>query len=296
VFNSTTSTHVYGADGLRRRTTVGTNVTDYVLDGQSAVRTLLNSAVDKTYLHGPRGPEYERTGAAAPVWNMYDGLGSVVGTVNASGTIVSARKLDVYGSVRQLTGSSGTRHKFVGALGHPSEDETGLIYMRARWMDPVLGRFASEDRARDGHNWFSYCYNNPINLVDPDGKAALGAGLILAALVALAFLGGAGSSIISDLYFGRTPDLGHAGLQGAWFALIGLATGLLTVAGAGAALMAGVAALTALAVKAATIAAAGALVVGIIACVVALTLVACVLLGDPIGQDDPRTPWRPLFD
>jgi RHS repeat-associated protein len=142
-----------------------------VLDGQSAVRTLLNSAVDKTYLHGPRGPEYERTGAGNPTWNLYDGLGSVVGTVNASGTIVSARKFDVYGAVRQLTGSSGTRHKFVGALGHTSEDETGLMYMRARWVDPVLGRFASEDPAQDGTNWFSYCSNNPTGFRDRTGRA-----------------------------------------------------------------------------------------------------------------------------
>jgi RHS repeat-associated protein len=95
----------------------------------------------------------------------------VVGTVNASGTIVSARKLDAYGAVRQLTGSSGTRHKFVGGLGHPSEDETGLVYMRARWMDPVLGRFASEDPALDGDNWFVYCGNDPVGLFDPSGKA-----------------------------------------------------------------------------------------------------------------------------
>jgi RHS repeat-associated protein len=68
---------------------------------------------------------------------------------------------DVYGLVRG--GDNGTsRHKrrpelaegCVGSLGHTSEDETGLIYMRARWMDPALGRFISEDPARDGANWF----------------------------------------------------------------------------------------------------------------------------------------------
>jgi RHS repeat-associated protein len=144
--------------------------TDYVLDGQSAVRTLVNSAADKTWLIGPRGPEYERTGAGAAVWNLYDGLGSVTGTVDSSGNVVSARKYDVYGAVRQLTGPSGTKHKFVGRVGHPSEDETGLVYMRARWMDPVVGRFSSEDPAGDGINWFVYCYNDPINLVDRTGK------------------------------------------------------------------------------------------------------------------------------
>jgi len=33
-----------------------------------------------------------------------------------------------------------------------------------------LGRFISEDPARDGANWFEYCRSNPVNAVDPDGK------------------------------------------------------------------------------------------------------------------------------
>jgi len=72
-------------------------------------------------------------------WYLYDGLGSVLGEVDTAGNLTASRKYDVYGLVR--AGDSGTsRHKFVGSLGHTSEDETGLIYMRARWMDPALGR------------------------------------------------------------------------------------------------------------------------------------------------------------
>jgi hypothetical protein len=31
------------------------------------------------------------------------------------------------------------------------------------------GRFTSEDPARDGLNWYIYCYNNPLAFVDPSG-------------------------------------------------------------------------------------------------------------------------------
>ncbi len=169
VFNGTTTTHTYGSDGLRRRTVEGATTTDYVLDGTSVVRTVVNNGVDRTYLHGARGPEYERIGANDPVWYLYDGLGSVLGTVDKNGSVVSTRKYDVYGAVRGSTGPSGTKHKFVGSLGHPSEDDTGLVYMRARWMDPVSGRFVSEDPALDGSNWFAYCDSNPTNSRDPNG-------------------------------------------------------------------------------------------------------------------------------
>ncbi|MFN3648770.1 MAG: RHS repeat domain-containing protein [Armatimonadota bacterium] len=173
VYNGTTTTHTYGADGLRRRTVQGANTTDYLLDDQSVVRTKLNGNVDKTYLHGARGPEYERTGTNSPGWYVYDGLGSVLGITDSSGTFTSMRKYDVYGVVRSFTGSNGSKHKFVGQLGHPSEDETGLIYMRARYYDPVTGGFASEDPARHGTNWFTYATPNPITYYDRTGKESI---------------------------------------------------------------------------------------------------------------------------
>jgi RHS repeat-associated protein len=89
------------------------------------------------------------------------------GEVDPLGNLTASRKYDVYGRA----GDSGTsRHRFVGSLGHTSDDETGLIYMRARWMDPSLGRFISEDPARDGSNWLECSRGNPVNAVDPDGR------------------------------------------------------------------------------------------------------------------------------
>ena len=80
----------------------------------------------------------------------------------------------MYGLVRGGNNPDGTSsHKFVGSLGHPSEDNTGLIYMRARYYDPAVGRFASEDTAYDGSNWFSYCSSSPISYCDPSGNFTL---------------------------------------------------------------------------------------------------------------------------
>ncbi|MEM4409941.1 MAG: RHS repeat-associated core domain-containing protein [Candidatus Caldarchaeum sp.] len=54
-------------------------------------------------------------------------------------------------------------------LGHP-EDERGLVYMRARYYEPLTGRFLSEDPGRNGINWYLYADGNPVNRVDPDGQ------------------------------------------------------------------------------------------------------------------------------
>ena len=49
------------------------------------------------------------------------------------------------------------------------ESTSGLIYLRARWYAPDIGRFISEDPIKDGSNWYVYTANNPINRWDPTG-------------------------------------------------------------------------------------------------------------------------------
>ncbi len=45
----------------------------------------------------------------------------------------------------------------------------GKIYFNARYYDPTLGRFLTEDPSRKGHSWYTYCANNPITYTDPTG-------------------------------------------------------------------------------------------------------------------------------
>jgi RHS repeat-associated protein len=150
---------------------VGANTTDYVLDGSMFVRDLLNGMVKATYLVGPRGPEYRRDDQAGTIrWYVCDGMGSVVGEVAPDGTLTRSQSFDVYGCVRTSSGTATTKHKFVGALGHPSDDETGLIYLRARHYDPVTGRFVSEDPKGHGANWFAYSHSNPTCAGDRTGR------------------------------------------------------------------------------------------------------------------------------
>ena len=50
------------------------------------------------------------------------------------------------------------------------KDVTGLYYFGARYYDPEIGRFISEDPGQDGEDWFGYCKNNPLGYFDPDGQ------------------------------------------------------------------------------------------------------------------------------
>ena len=42
------------------------------------------------------------------------------------------------------------------------DEESGLYYLRARYYDPNVRRFISEDPVEDGGNWYVYAGNNPV--------------------------------------------------------------------------------------------------------------------------------------
>jgi RHS repeat-associated protein len=91
-------------------------------------------------------------------------------------TVGDMRRFDAWGQVREGNTTGDPRGRYVANLGHKQDDESGLIYMRARYYEPSRGRFISEDPAMDGSNWFTYCGNDPISYGDPTGKAKISIG------------------------------------------------------------------------------------------------------------------------
>ena len=79
---------------------------------------------------------------------------------------------DAWGGVRSGATTGGPKGRYVANLGHVQDDESGLIYMRARYYEPESGRFISEDTDRDGLNWYVYAKNSPNLSVDFNGCTA----------------------------------------------------------------------------------------------------------------------------
>jgi RHS repeat-associated protein len=82
-----------------------------------------------------------------------------------------------------------------GYTGHEMLPEFGLISMNGHLYDPQIGRFLSPDNyvqepySSQSFNRYSYCMNNPLKYVDPDGENPIVIGAIIGA-IAGAYIGG----------------------------------------------------------------------------------------------------------
>ena len=88
---------------------------------------------------------------------------------DAAGAVVNSYDYDGYGNRQNVVEADANPYAFTG---REYDSESGLYYYRARYYDPVTGRFLQEDpigfAGRD-LNLYRYVFNNPVNLVDPFG-------------------------------------------------------------------------------------------------------------------------------
>ena len=175
----------YRADGMRVSKSAGGVATRYRHDGQMGVEDVEASSSGTTvtrYGLGARGVDLiERTapnGAVTTGFPVYDAHGNSVATLSRSGaggfTMADRRSYDAWGQVRAQQSGGDPKLRYCANLGHRQDDESGLIYMRARYYEPGSGRFISEDSKRSSPNYFTYCASDPVNHWDKDGKVMWG--------------------------------------------------------------------------------------------------------------------------
>jgi RHS repeat-associated protein len=92
----------------------------------------------------------------------------VAGLVSAGNQVVNAYAYTPFGE------GIGTTEQVAQPLGFTARErdaETGLYYYRARYYDPALARFLSEDPIglAGGINLYAYAENDPVNRRDPSG-------------------------------------------------------------------------------------------------------------------------------
>ncbi len=72
---------------------------------------------------------------------MTDALGSVRQLAEHNGSVTLAKGYQPYGEVLESAGNETTSYGFTNEW----TDNTGLVYLRARYYEPGVGRFMTKD-------------------------------------------------------------------------------------------------------------------------------------------------------
>jgi RHS repeat-associated protein len=124
------------------------------------------STTTTTYLYG-LGLIAETDNDGSTFFYLSDGLGSTSDVVESDGDVANTYTYDVWGAIRSSSGSVANQFDFTGEQADHNANR-GLVYLRARFYDPALGRFLSRDPLPLG-NRYAYSGNNPTNFIDPLG-------------------------------------------------------------------------------------------------------------------------------
>lgn len=167
----TVATYAYNGDGLRVRKDAGGQTTRYYWAGQDVLNEGDGTAITASHLFGVSLIRRETNGQIG--YFLFNGHHDVTGVTDPTGAPLADYRYDTWGQPTAQSGSFDNPYRY-GAEQYDAE--TGLIYLRTRHYDPILGRFLSEDTVAGDPlspqtlNPYAYVANNPLSYNDPSGQ------------------------------------------------------------------------------------------------------------------------------
>lgn len=174
---TTTNEVTYSYDhGMRRISKSSDDATTYYPSMDYSV----TDGVSTIYVSGLTSlvASIENNGTDATTHTIHtDHLGSTSVVTDEDGVMVELLDYNPYGTERSSWGSgdSGVAASQKTYIGEYSDSETNLSYLNARYYDPTIGRFLSQDpwfgdlTNPQSLNKYSYTENNPVKFTDSSG-------------------------------------------------------------------------------------------------------------------------------
>ena len=176
-------TYGYDAQGVRawKRNSAGeTNYITYTIGGLSYLfaETDENGKLIASYLRGyglvgeTLYHKDSETEEEETFFYLLDGNGDVRALADEAGNVTDTYRFDAFGIKLIQTGN--TKNPY-GYRAEGTDELTGFVYLRARYMNPTTGTFISEDTfggvlsSPITLNRYAYAGQNPIGNIDPSG-------------------------------------------------------------------------------------------------------------------------------
>ena len=164
--------------------TAGGVTTRYLVDTNNptgyaqVLEELVGGHVTRTYTYGHDLVSQNQlvNGNWAVSFYGYDGHGSTRFLTDGAGAVTDTYTYDAFGNLIGRTGATPNDYLFSGER---FDADTGLYYLRARYLNAESGRFwtmdSYEGSASDPRSLHKYTYvsNEPVNTIDPSGNIGI---------------------------------------------------------------------------------------------------------------------------
>ncbi|MEI7733399.1 MAG: RHS repeat-associated core domain-containing protein [Verrucomicrobiota bacterium] len=178
-FNNGTAVFVYDGDGNRVRKTVAGVTTYYLVDDRNPTGyaqvleelTTVGATPSRLYTHGLDMISQRQSDGTTSFFG-YDGNGNTRFLTSAAGAVTDTYTYEAFGVGIAGTGSTANNYLFAG---EQYDSSLGFYYLRARYLNPGMGRFWTRDpfggrrQEPDTLHKYLYCSDDPINRHDPSG-------------------------------------------------------------------------------------------------------------------------------
>ena len=162
----------YDAEGLRFELLENGRRTSFVYHNGELLQEEGREEQGTSY-HLGAGMEAFRRGQELSYYHRDEQLSTVFVT-DGQGEIRNSYQYDAFGIPLETTEQLNNRIRYTG---QQYDELTEQYYLRARYYNPVAGRFMQEDVYQgDGLNLYAYCGNNPVMYDDPSGYASTSTG------------------------------------------------------------------------------------------------------------------------
>ena len=157
----------YDAEGLRSQMEENGKLVSFIYADREVIAEEDEAGEHIRYIRGHELLASDSERARTYYHYACDELGSITDITDCHGTVLNHYAYDAFGN---RTVEEETVENRFGFAGEILDAVTGQYYLRARFYNPVIARFLSEDTYYgDGLNLYAYCHNNPVRYVDPSG-------------------------------------------------------------------------------------------------------------------------------